>query len=44
MLETSEQIAGECSWSLFGSFFLYSSRNKIQKAEHTIQTLPQGFI
>ena len=43
-MKKSEQIAGECSWSLFGSFFLYSRRKKMQKAEHRIQTLSQGFI
>ena len=27
-MKKSEQIAGECSWSLFGSFFLCHSRRK----------------
>ena len=39
----SEQIAGECSWSLFGSMsFSRQGCTKMQKAEHRIQTLSQG--
>ena len=47
MFEKSKQIAGECSWSLLSLclFFLcHSSRKKMQKAEHPVQTLSQGFI